>query len=122
MRSLLVVITALALVCPALVAAKKARTNLRVVVQDEDGEPVARASLVVRTLKGKKLKKIGESYELRTSNQGTAPLPPLKQGFVLIQVIAKGYQTYGERIELREPEQTVIVTMQPPQDQFSVHK
>ena len=101
--------------------AKKERTNLRVIVQDAEGAPVARASVVVRTLKGKRLRKIGRSFELRTSQAGTAPLPPLKQGHVLIQVIAEGYQTYGKRLELNEIDQTYTVTLELPQQQHSVH-
>lgn len=110
-----------ALASPAAYAAKE-MTTLRVVVRNQDGEPVPRASVVVRRLKGKKLKKIGESLQLRTSQEGTAPLPPIEQGFVLIQVIADGYQTYAGRLELKEPEQTETVTLSPPQKQHSVHK
>lgn len=110
-----------ALAVPAAFAAKEL-TTLRVVVQDRDGEPVPRASVVVRRLKGKNLKKVGESLQLRTSQEGTAPLPPIEQGFVLIQVIAEGYQTYAGRVELNQPEQTETVTLSPPQKQHSVHK
>ena len=106
---------------PADGQAKKERTNLRVIVQDAEGAPVPRASVVVRTLKGKRLRKIGRSFELRTSQQGTAPLPPIKQGHVLIQVIAEGYQTYGERLELSEIDQDYTVTLELPQEQHSVH-
>ena len=106
---------------PGDLSAKKERTNLRVIVQDEAGNPVARASVVVRVLKGKKLKKIGQTMELRTSQQGTAPLPPMKQGHVLIQVIAQGFQTHGEPVELNEIDQTVTVTLKPPAEQHSVH-
>lgn len=102
--------------------AAKEMTTLRIVVHDQDGDPVPRASVVVRKLKGKNLKKIGESLQLRTSQEGTAPLPPIEQGFVLIQVIADGYQTYAGRVELKEPEQTETVTLSPPQKQHSVHK
>lgn len=110
----------LALAPPAL-EAKKEFTTLRVLVQDGEGEPVARASVIVRTLKGKKKRKIRASYELKTSLQGTAPLPPLRRGLVLIQVIAPGYQTYAERVELTDLEQTTTVTLSPPKQQHSVH-
>ena len=113
--------TALLVCAPGNLSAKKERTNLRVIVQDEAGNPVARASVVVRVLKGKKLKKIGQTMELRTSQQGTAPLPPMKQGHVLIQVIAQGFQTHGEPVELNEIDQTVTVTLKPPAEQHSVH-
>jgi hypothetical protein len=116
--SLLVVVLLLA----PLAYAKDDLTALRVVVQDEDGKPVPRASLVVRTLKGKKQNKVGQSLELRTSQEGTAPIPPLKRGFILIQVIAEDFQTFGDRYELTEPEQTITITLKPPQKQYSVHK
>lgn len=105
---------------PAL--AKDEWTTLNVVVQNEQGQGVPRASLIVRTLKGKKKNKVDKSLELRTSQQGTAPIPPLKRGLVLIQVIADGYQTFGDRYELTDPEQTVTITLKPPQEQYSVHE
>ena len=121
MRLFVSLVIALLVYAPGDLSAKKERTNLRVIVQDEAGNPVARASVVVRVLKGKKLKKIGQTMELRTSQQGTAPLPPMKQGHVLIQVIAQGFQTHGEPVELNEIDQTVTVTLKPPAEQHSVH-
>jgi hypothetical protein len=114
-------ILACAIASPAAHAAKE-MTTLRVVVNDRSGEPVPRASVIVRRLKGKDLKKIAESLQLRTSQEGTAPLPPIEQGFVLIQVIAEGFQTYAGRVELKQPEQTETITLSPPQKQHSVHK
>lgn len=111
-----------ALIYTAPLSAAKSMTRLNVLVQDQEGKPVPRASVAVRILKGKNLKKIGETLQLKTSQQGTAPLPPIRQGFVLIQVIAEGFQTYGDRVELQEEEQTVTITLKPPQQQMSVHK
>ena len=101
---------------------ERERTNLRIVVQDTEGLPVSRASVVVRTLKGKKLNKIGRSFELRTSQQGTAPLPPLREGYVLVQVIARGYRTFGERLELRGIDQEYEIVLEAPKEQHSVHE
>ncbi len=121
MRLFVSLVIALLVYSPGDLRAKKEQTNLRVLVQDEEGNPVPRASVVVRVLKGKKLKKIGQTLELRTSQQGTAPLPPMKQGRVLIQVIAKGFQTHGDAVELNELDQTVTITLKPPGEQHSVH-
>jgi hypothetical protein len=54
---LALVLFAAEFVPPAL--AKDETTALRIVVQDEQGKPVPRASLIVRELKGKKKKKGG---------------------------------------------------------------
>lgn len=94
-------------------------TTLLVTVFDEDGEPVSRASVIIRRMKGKKLK--GDALQLKTSQRGTAPLPPIKRGVYALQVISDGFQTYGGKIELTEPEQTVTITLKPPQKQHSVH-
>jgi hypothetical protein len=106
---------------PPVAQAKQETTTLRIVVQNEQGEPVPRASLIVRQLKGKKHNKVSGSMELRASQEGVAPLPPMKRGFILIQVIAEDYQTFGDQYELTEPEQTITITLKPPQKQYSVH-
>lgn len=102
-------------------AAARAWTTLRIIVQDEEGRPVQRASVIVRQLRGKKLKKTGAVFELKTSHEGSTPVPPLPRGPVLIQVISKGFQTYGEQVALTSPEQTETITLRPPSDQVSVH-
>lgn len=104
-------------------APAKELTTLRVVVEDQEGEPVERASVIVRRLKNntKKVKVRGESLQLKTSQTGSAPLPPLVQGRYLLQVISPGFQTYGGEMVLNQSEQTVTITLQPPSEQFSVH-
>jgi hypothetical protein len=37
-------------------------------------------------------------------------------------VIADDYQTFGDEYELTEPEQTITITLKPPQKQYSVHE
>ena len=110
------------LAAPTLVHAKKEATQVEISVQNQSGEPVAQASIVVKTLKGKKKKKIGEIFQLRTSQQGTAPLPPIFESVLLVQVIAEGYQTSGERFDIVPPQQTLTITLKPPQEQYSVTK
>jgi len=104
---------------PSLDAAKPT-TRLQIVVTNEAGDPVPRASVIVRTVKGKKKNKITDTLQLKTSEQGTAPVPPLRQGFVMLQIHASGYQTFGDTLEMTEAEQTINVTLLPPQKQVSI--
>ncbi len=115
-------LSAAVLAFPAVLQAKKEWTALRVLVQDEKGRPVPRASVIVRELKGKKLRKIGAVIELKTSMEGSAPVPPLPRGPVMVQVICPGFKTHGERIDLSELEQTLTIKLEPPQAQHSIHK
>ena len=85
-----------------------------------------RASVIVRFVEGRSIVKLGKkirtTWETRTNSEGVAKLPTLPQGKIMIQVIAKGYQTHGEKYEVTEPERVIKIQLQPPQDQFSVHK
>ncbi len=99
--------------------AKTKLTTLTVEVRNHEGQPVDRAAVIIKPLKGNKVRR---SLELKTSQKGTAPLPPLPTGDFLIQVIARGYQTHGQKYTITEPERTIQVTLNPPTEQFSVHK
>lgn len=106
-----------------LLVAAREWTTLRILVRDQQGRPVPRASVIVRPLKGKRLRpKKGAALELKTSNEGSTPVPPLPRGQVLIQVISEGYRTYGEQVALTEPEQTQTIVLEPPATQVTVHK
>ncbi len=89
-------------------------------------KPVERASVVVKFVKGRsKLKfgkKIRTNWELRTNQEGVAQIPPIPQGKVVVMVIAKGYQTFGQEFEIEEEEKTIEVKLNPPQPQFTAHQ
>ena len=90
------------------------------------GRPVDRASVVVRFVEGRSVVKLGKkvrtTYEMRTNQEGIARVPGIPQGKILIQVIAKGYQTFGQEFEVTEEEKTIEVKLNPPQPQYSVHQ
>jgi hypothetical protein len=100
-------------------------TTLHVIVKTQSGKPVDRASIIVKCLDRSALK-LGKhdcpAYELRTNQEGVAKLPPIPQGKLRIQVIAKGYQTYGKDVEVNQDEKTLEVTLNPPQQQYSAHQ
>ena len=110
----------------AAAAANEETTRLTIDVKTFEGKPVDRASVVVRFVEGRSVKKLGKKvitrWELRTNQQGQAKIPPIPQGKILIQVIAKGFQTFGQTVEVGEEEKTVEVKLNPPQPQFSAHQ
>lgn len=101
-------------------------TTLRVEIKSLKDKPIDRASVVLDFVEGRSIAKLGKKvrthWETRTNQEGVAKLPPIPQGKVRIQVIAKGFQTYGNVYELNQDEQTVEIKMNPPQAQFSVHQ
>jgi hypothetical protein len=119
MRKLLLLLV-LAMV-PALAADM---TKLKIVVMNQDNKPIDRASVVVKFVQGRskiKFTKIRKAWELRTSQEGIAKIPSIPQGKILIQVIAKNYQTFGETFDVDEEEKTIEIKLKPPQQQYSAH-
>lgn len=114
----------LALVIP--VFADDALTRLRIDVKTLGGKPIERASVVVNFVEGRSAMKLGKKiikhWEIRTNQDGIAKLPTIPQGKVKIQVIAKGYQTFGDFFEVNEEEKTIEIKLNPPQPQYSAHQ
>ena len=100
-------------------------TKLNIQVKTQGGRPVDRASVVVRFVKGHSVIKLGKriqtTFELRTNQEGEVNIPTIPQGQIRIQVIAKGYQTFGEIFDVTEEEKTIPITLNPPQQQYSAH-
>lgn len=101
-------------------------TKVQVKVTNLDGKPIDRASVIVKFVSGHSVVKLGKGilthWEMRTNQEGIAKIPSLPQGKLLVQVIAKGYQTFGDTFEVGEPEKTLEVKLKPPQSQYSAHQ
>ena len=125
MRKVWTLVAALALAVAPL-AADPPMTKLRIEVKNLSGKAVERASVVVRFVEGRSVAKLGKkiktNWELRTNQDGVASIPPIPQGKITVQVYAKGYQTFGDVIEVNEEEKTVEVQLKPPQSQYSSHQ
>lgn len=123
MRTLFVRLVVLSALAVAALAAPM--TKINIVVKSREGKPVDRASVVVRFVEGHSVVKLGKAirttFELRTNQEGEAGIPSIPQGKIRIQVIAKGYQTFGDVYDIAEEEKTVNITLNPPQQQYSAH-
>jgi hypothetical protein len=91
-------------------------TRLRIRVTDANDKPVGNASVYVRYytpggfLHHEKL----EELNFKTNQDGSVKVPEIPQGKILIQVIAKGWHTYGKWYEIAQSEESVPIKLQPP--------
>jgi hypothetical protein len=101
-------------------------TKLNIVVKTQGGKGIDRASVIVRFIEGHSVVKLGKAvkatYELRTNQEGQVSIPPVPQGKIRVQVIAKGYQTFGQIFDITDEEKTLDITLNPPQQQYSSHQ
>jgi hypothetical protein len=109
----------------ASVLAAAPMTKINIVLKDQAGKPVDHASVVVRFVQGHSVVKLGKAirttFELRSNQEGEARIPSIPQGKIRVQVIAKGYQTFGQIFDVIEEEKTLEITLNPPQQQYSAH-
>lgn len=92
-----------------------------VVVRDADGKPVKNAQVVVHPVnrKGKQTK--GE-MDLKTDADGHATVDAIPYGSLQVQVLAKGFQTFGEDYEVKQPELEIVVKLKRPAGQYSIYE
>jgi hypothetical protein len=99
-------------------------TKLKIVVTTRSGRPIDRADVIVR-FGGRSVAKLGKmvrtTWEMRSSQEGVAEIPEMPKGKIRIQVIAKGYQTFGDTFDVDEDERTIEIKLNPPQRQYSSH-
>lgn len=91
-------------------------TKLHILVLSDDGKPVGNASVYVRFYTDGGLMhhdKLAE-LDLKTNQDGSVKVPPIPQGKILIQVIAKGWHTFGEWYDVEKDEQSIEIKLQPP--------
>ncbi len=87
------------------------------ILRDTDAKPIENAAVIFH-LDGDK-----GNMELKTNEDGKSIIDVLPIGSTMrLQVIAKGFQTYGEDYKIDKPEMTVGVRMKRPGEQYSIYK
>ena len=91
-------------------------TKLRIHVVSADDKPVSNASVYVRFPVAGGLfhkEKLAE-LNLKTNEDGSVKVPDIPRGKILIQVVAKGWKTYGKWHEIDTEATTVEIKLEPP--------
>jgi len=92
------------------------KTHLEIEVTAEgSGEPIENAIIYIKFKEKRTLwKDKKREWTVKTNPDGKAVVPIAPTGRVLVQVIAKGWKTYGEFHELEGPKHTLKIKLQPP--------
>lgn len=123
-RNLLLLFLALVAVMPA--AAKKKHedplaTLSILVVRDENGKPVHNAAVILHPV-DENDRQAHAGLELKTNVDGKTSYDGIPYGKIRVQVIAHGFQTYGEDVEINQPSVDLTVKLKRPSGQYSVYE
>jgi hypothetical protein len=114
-------IAALALfVALALHADDKIATLNFLVVRADSGKPIRNAAIVLHPLKKDGKQGYG-GYELKTDPEGKASFDGAPFGKLRVQVLVRGFQTYGDDFDINQPTQEITIKLKRPQRQYSIY-
>lgn len=91
------------------------------VLKDHNGKPVRNASVIMHPVKGNG-KQAKTGLELKTDAEGKTFFDGVPYGKLRVQVIAQGYQTFGDDYSIDKAEMEIVVKMKRPGEQYSIYK
>jgi hypothetical protein len=127
MKYLLVALAAFLLLATLCVFAKDKNngpdqfSNLRfTIIKDDNGKPIRNASVILHPV-GKAGKQSKGGYQLKTDSEGKAASEGVPYGKLRVQVIAGGFQTFGEDYDINQPTMDIDIRLKRPQEQFTIY-
>jgi 5-hydroxyisourate hydrolase-like protein (transthyretin family) len=91
------------------------------VVKDDSGKPVRNAAVVLHPV-DKKGRQQRTGFELKTDADGKTHFDGIPYGVLRIQVIAHGFQTYGDDFTIGQPSQEITIRLKRPSGQYSIYE
>ncbi len=92
-----------------------------VVLRDENAKPIRNAAVVIHPVDEKGKQERG-GIELKTDPNGKANFDGLPYGKMRIQVLAHGFQTYGDDYDIAQPTVDITIKMKRPTHQYSIYE
>jgi len=90
------------------------------VIKDDNGKPVRNAAVIMHAVNATGKQGRG-GMELKTDPEGKANFDGIPYGMVRVQVLATGFQTYGEDYNVDKAKMDITIKLKRPQGQYSVY-
>jgi len=89
-----------------------------VVLKDYNGKPVRNAAIVLHPVNRNGQQTKG-GMELKTDNDGRTNIDGIPYGPLRVQVLAQGFQTFGQDYQIDKPDLEITVKLKRPGPQYS---
>jgi hypothetical protein len=107
------------------VAGKKKQVPLAtvnfVILRDENDKPIRNAAVVIHPVNDHGKQQRG-GIELKTDPEGKTNYDGVPYGKMRIQVLAPGFQTFGDDYEVSQPSMDLTIKMKRPSKQYSIYE
>lgn len=91
------------------------------VIKDDNGKPVRSAAVIMHEVNAKGKQGRGD-LELKTDANGKTSFDGVPYGTLRVQVLASGFQTFGEDYEITQGKMDFTIKLKRPQGQYSIYE
>jgi hypothetical protein len=120
MKRIAVALVLLTVFMPGLAMGGEKSSDLKfIVVRDYNGKPVRNASVILHPVEEGKQDRGG--FQLKTDLDGRTGFDGVPYGTLRVQVLAQGFQTYGQDYEVNQPTMEITIKLKRPGGQYSVY-
>jgi len=90
------------------------------ILKDDNGKPVRNAAVIMHPVNSRGKQGRG-GLELKTDAEGKSSYDGIPYGKLRVQILASGFQTYGEDFEVNQPKLNLTIKLKRPQGQYSIY-
>ena len=121
MKKLAVALALLTVAMTVVVASDDRSSDLKFeVIRDYSGKPVRNASVILHPI-DKNGRQSKGGLQLKTDADGKTSFDGVPYGKLRIQVLATGFQTFGQDYDVNQPTMGITVRLKRPTDQYSIY-
>jgi len=91
------------------------------IVKEDNGKPVRNAAVIMHPVNGHGQQSRG-GLELKTDAEGKTTFDGIPYGKLRVQVLASGFQTFGEDYDITQAKMDFTVRLKRPQGQYSIYQ
>lgn len=90
------------------------------IIKDDNGKPVRNAAVIMHAVNSHGKQGRGD-LELKTDPDGKASFDGIPYGKLRVQVLASGFQTFGEDYDIDRAKMDFTIKLKRPQSQYSIY-
>src|ERR1700680_1703055 len=91
------------------------------ILKDYNGKPLRNAAVVLHPVNSKDKQQNG-GLELKTDAYGKASYDGIPYGKIRVQVLAPGFQTFGEDYDINQPTMEITIKLKLSEGQYSIYE
>ncbi len=91
-----------------------------VILKQDNGKPVRNAAVIMHSINSHGKQSRGD-LELKTDLDGKASFDGVPYGVLRVQVLASGFQTFGQDYDVKQTDLSVTIKLNRPEGQYSIY-